>query len=164
MNEAALRKSLVDLLIGSHAHVGVKRAFARIPRAQRAVRPADGLHSVWEELEHMRLAQEDIVRYTLDPSWRSPEFPSGYWPAEREEVTDDEWAASLNGFVAGLEETRLLAQDPGRDLTARIPHGEGRTYLRQILLVADHNAYHLGQVVQIRKALGNWPDREGTST
>jgi hypothetical protein len=104
----------------------------------------------------MRLAQEDILRYTLDPAWRSPAFPSGYWPANPESVTEAQWSAAVSGFFSDLDEARKLAQDPGRDLTALIPHGEGRTYLRQVLLIADHNAYHLGQIVQIRKALGDW--------
>jgi uncharacterized damage-inducible protein DinB len=159
MNEAVLRKSLVELLDGGHAHVGFKRALGRVPAELRASRPAPGLHSLWEELEHMRIAQEDILRYTLDASWRSPEFPGGYWPAEGAETpTDEQWSASVAAFLAGLDEARRLAEDSSRDLTAEIPHGEGRTYLRQLLLIADHNAYHLGQLVQIRKTLGNWRD------
>jgi hypothetical protein len=118
------------------------------------VRP--GAHTVWELLEHLRIAQEDIVRYTLDPGWVSPEWPKGYWPDPAAAVTEEAWKASLDGFFAGLEETVALARNPAIDLTARLPHGEGRTYLRQVLLVADHNAYHLGQVVETRKALGDW--------
>ena len=156
MDDAVLRKSLSELLKGGHAHVGVKGALSKVPEDLRARRPGAGQHSVWEELEHMRLAQEDILRYTLDPAWRSPEFPSGYWPSKEEAVTDEQWSKSLSDFLSDLAEARKLAEDSSRDLTAPIPHGEGRTYLRQILLIADHNAYHLGQIVQIRKALGNW--------
>ena len=105
----------------------------------------------------MRLAQEDILRYTLDASWTSPPFPEGYWPKAAETVTEEMWAASVAAFFADLEETIKLTQDSSVDLTAEIPHGEGRhTYLREILLIADHNAYHLGQRVQTRKALGDW--------
>ena len=103
----------------------------------------------------MRLAQEDILRYTLDPAWTSPAFPAGYWPV-RPVPSEDEWQRSLAGFRRDLEEVATHARDPGRDLTGLIPHGEGRTYLRQILLVADHNAYHLGQIVETRKLLGAW--------
>jgi uncharacterized damage-inducible protein DinB len=110
---------------------------------------------VWEELEHLRLAQEDILRYTLDQGWVSPEWPQGYWP--RQDPTDEAWAASRSRVQADLEELLALVRDPQRDLTARLPKGEGRTYLRQVLLVADHNAYHLGQIVQTRKLLGAWP-------
>lgn len=104
----------------------------------------------------MRLAQEDILRYALDASWTSPPFPEGYWPKAAEELTEEKWAASVAAFFADLEEVIKLAQDPNVDLTAVFPHGEGHTYIRQILLVADHNAYHLGQIVLTRKALGDW--------
>ena len=104
----------------------------------------------------MRIAQEDILRYALDPDWRSPEFPDGYWPRADGAVTDAVWKESLERFRADLVEVCALAQDPTRDLTAPIPHGEGRTYLRQVLLVADHNAYHTAQIVTIRKLLGDW--------
>jgi uncharacterized damage-inducible protein DinB len=157
MNESVLRESLVELLQSGHAHVAAEKALAGVDTGLRNLRPAEGLHSVWEELEHIRLAQEDILRYTLDPSWRSPEWPSGYWPQQTAELTDTTWAASVSRFFADLEEVVRLAQDGSVDLTAKIPHGEGRTYLRQILLVADHNAYHFGQIVQTRKALGDWP-------
>ena len=119
--------------------------------------PPGGEHSVWELLEHLRLAQEDIIRYTLDASWASPEFPAGYWPGAAGEIDDVAWQKSVRGFRDGRQETVDLVRDRARDITAKIPHGEFRTYLRQILLVADHNAYHLAQIVQVRKALGDWP-------
>ena len=121
------------------------------------MRPADGLHTVWEELEHIRLAQEDILRYTLDADWRSPDWPAGYWPANVTEVTDEMWENSVQRFSADLEALVALASDESLDLTAEIPHGEGHTYLRELLLAADHNAYHFGQIVQTRKLLGDWP-------
>jgi hypothetical protein len=107
----------------------------------------------------MRVAQEDILRYTLDPNWTSPAFPTGYWPAAESPPTDSEWEASRTAFRRDLDEVCALARDPERDLTATIPHGEGRTYLRQVLLVADHNAYHLGQIVLTRKLLGAWKQK-----
>lgn len=158
MNDSALRENLVEVLRGGHAHTTTEKALADVKPELRNKRPADGLHSVWEELEHMRRAQEDILRYTLDPSWESPEFPEGYWPRKTDSVTDEMWAASVEGFFADLEELIRLAENTEIDLTAKIPHGEGRTYLRQILLTADHNAYHLGQLVQTRKTIGDWPD------
>jgi hypothetical protein len=104
----------------------------------------------------MRIAQEDILRYTLDSSWKSPGWPDGYWPPPDERVTDEKWKASVAGFFSDREELVNLVKNSSLDLTAEIPHGEGRTYLREVLLVADHNAYHLGQIVQTRKALGDW--------
>lgn len=156
MDVSILRKNLIELLQGGHAHVSAEKALEGMKAELRNVRPAEGLHSVWEELEHMRIAQEDILHYTLDPEWKSPEWPGGYWPATTEAVTDRMWSESLSEFFADLQELIDVVQDVGMDLTAQIPHGEGRTYLRQILLVADHNAYHLGQIVQTRKALGDW--------
>jgi uncharacterized damage-inducible protein DinB len=156
MNDSILRENIIELLKGSHAHVSAKQALEGIDPALRNVRPANEMHSIWEELEHMRIAQEDILRYTLDPSWTSPDFPEGYWPKETKKITDKAWSRSLTGFFTDLEGVIELARDTRLDLTAEIPHGEGRTYLREILLVADHNAYHIGQIVQIRKALGDW--------
>lgn len=157
MDDLVLREQLVNLLRGGQAHATAKQALDGLKPELRNVRPVNGEHSIWEELEHLRLAQEDILRYTLDASWISPPFPEGYWPKATEVVTEEMWSASVAAFFADLEEVIQLAQNPDVDLTAEIPHGEnGHTYLREILLVADHNAYHLGQIVQMRKALGNW--------
>lgn len=156
MDDTVLREQLVELLRGGEAHVKAEAALAGVSPEFRNVRPAGGVKSVWEELEHLRLSQEDILRYTLDASWKSPEWPEGYWPASSEPVTDEEWGASVDAFFSNLEELIQLAQDSDVDLTAKIPHGEWRTYLRELLLVADHNAYHLGQIVQARKLLGDW--------
>jgi hypothetical protein len=156
VDDAVVRRQVVELLRDEHAHAGTVRAFAGLAPGLRARRPPGSPHSVWDLLEHLRLAQEDILRYTLDAGWRSPAWPEGYWPAPAEEVEDAAWDASLARLRAELDEVCRLVEDPARDLTAAIPHGEGRTYLRQALLVADHNAYHVGQVVQIRKALGAW--------
>jgi len=156
MNENVLRQALRAMLRKGQAHVTTEGALKGLPPAARGRRPSPALHSVYEELEHMRIAQEDIIRYALDRSWRSPEFPKGYWPDPNTEVTDALWTKAVEGFRASVAEATALAEDPSRDLTAEIPHGEGRTYLRQILLVADHNAYHTAQIVAIRKLLGNW--------
>jgi len=157
VDDLVLREQLVNLLRGGQAHATAKQALDGLKPELRNVRPVNGEHSIWEELEHLRLAQEDILRYTLDASWISPPFPEGYWPKATESLTEEMWSASVAAFFADLEEVIQLAQNPDVDLTAEIPHGEnGHTYLREILLVADHNAYHLGQIVQMRKALGNW--------
>jgi uncharacterized damage-inducible protein DinB len=157
MDESVLRAQLVELLLGGQAHVKPESALADVAPRFRSLRPAADVHSVWEELEHLRIAQEDILRYTIDASWKSPKWPEGYWPANPDSVTDAAWQASVTAFFADLEELVTLVKDPKVDLTARIPHGEGQTYLREILLVADHNAYHLGQQVAVRRALGCWP-------
>ena len=155
MDDSRLRRDLVELLEGRGAHVNADAAFARLAPEHRAARPAADGHTVWEELEHLRIAQEDILRYTLEKSWTSPRWPEGYWP-EVQTPTDSQWDASLSAFRSDLGEVIALARDEAVDLTAEIPHGEGRSYLRELLLVADHNAYHLGQVVEIRRLLGAW--------
>ena len=156
MDESVLRSQLVELLLGGEAHVKAEKALANVATQFRSTRPATEVHSVWEELEHMRIAQEDILRFTIDASWESPKWPDGYWPGSDDNVTDEMWQASVTQFFADLEELVTLTQDAKLDLTARIPHGGGKTYLREILLVADHNAYHLGQIVQARKLQGDW--------
>lgn len=156
MNLDTLRSNLVELLEGGSAHATPEAALADVRPELRATRPAPGVHSVWENLEHMRLAQEDILRFSLDRDWRSPDWPAGYWPATAETVDDESWEAAVRGFFSDLDEVIGLAENPELVLTAEIPHGEGRTYLRQVLLVADHNAYHIGQIVLVRKLLGDW--------
>lgn len=157
MEVSVLREQLVELLRGGEAHVKPDVALEKVEPKFRGARPAAKVHSVWEELEHLRIAQQDILQYTLDASWKSPKWPDGYWPSKTDVVTDEMWQASVDGFFADLQELIALVHDAGIDLTDRIPHGEGQTYLREILLVADHNAYHLGQIVQTRKLLGDWP-------
>lgn len=156
MDDSVLRASLAELLRGGHAYVKADRALSGVNAALRNTRASEGLHSIWEELEHIRIAQEDILRFTLDAKWRSPKWPDGYWPSPDKTVTDEMWSASVSGFFGDLEKVIALIEDSSIDLTAKIPHGEGQTYLREVLLVADHNAYHLGQIVQTRKALGDW--------
>jgi len=155
MNDARLRKDLIELLRGGSAHLAPERAFTGLPARLRATRPGRGLHTIWELLEHLRLAQEDILRYTLEPGWSSPPWPEGYWPSVVR-PTPRQWSASLKGFLGDLAAVCALVQDRAIDLTAPIPHGGGRSYLREVLLVADHNAYHLGQVVEARRRLGAW--------
>jgi hypothetical protein len=156
VDEAALRKNLVGLLRGDQAHATCEAALEGLDPKLRGVRPGDAIPSAYEELTHMRIAQEDILRYTLDASWVSPEWPSGYWPSGGDGLTGERWQSEVSRFFGDLEEVKALAMDPAVDITGTIPHGEGRTYLRQILLVADHNAYHAGQIVQTRKLLGAW--------
>lgn len=157
MNETVLRNNLIELLKGASAHVGAERALEGVKAGLAVVRPS-GLHSMWEHLEHMRLTQEDILRYTLDPDWKSPAWPDGYWPSEVDALTEEMWADSVKKFLADLDEVAALVQNAEVDLTSVIPHGKGHTYLREVLLVADHNSYHLGQIVHIRKTLGEWPE------
>jgi len=158
MEDSVLREQLVQLLRGGEAHIKTDAALANVSSQFRNVRPAADVHSIWEELEHIRIAQEDILRFTVDPKWKSPEWTAGYWPATTDTLTDEMWNDSVRRFFSDLEELIELVQNSSIDLTAKIPHAKSQTYLREILLVSDHNAYHLGQIVQARKLFGDWAD------
>jgi hypothetical protein len=158
MESKQLRYNLIELLKGGHAHASVEKIVRGIGPRARTTRPSGMPHTIWELLEHMRLAQEDILRYTIDPDWASPTFPEGYWPGNSKPLTESDWDNSLSKFLSDLSDIIKLVEDSNIDLTSEIPHGQGHTYLREILLVADHNSYHLGQIAQIRKVLGDWPE------
>ena len=151
--DETLREEVVKLLRGAQAHVTLEYALEDLSPEWRAHRHP-GLHSIWQLLEHMRVAQEDILRYTEDPTWTSPAWPDEYWSETVSFLPEETWQKTRAGFERGLDEAVALAQSA--DLISSIPHGEGRTYLRQLLLIADHNAYHLGQIVAVRKMLGQW--------
>jgi hypothetical protein len=151
-----LRKQLQALLEGGQAHASPERILSGADPRKCGQRPGPALHSPWQLLEHLRISQEDILRYTFDPDWKSPEWPEGYWPTAPAPGGQKAWDESAGRFLADLAEIVQHARDPRLDLLAELPHGGGRTYLRQFLLAADHNAYHLGQLVLARKFLGDW--------
>jgi hypothetical protein len=153
VKDAVLRENIVALLEGGSAHLTTRDVLLNVDPTVRTLRRPEISHSIWELLEHMRIAQEDILRYTLDPDWISPEYPAGYWPPESSEVSEEAWNGSVSGFFSDLVELVELARDQSLDLCAKIPHGGDHTYLRELLLAADHNAYHLGQIVQLKKLL-----------
>ena len=152
----ALREHLVNLLRGGGAHVNAEAALKGLPVALRGKRPKGCPHSPWELLEHLRIAQRDIVEFSRNPKHVSPPWPEGYWPKTPVPPSAGAWAKSVRALRADLEDMCQLVSDPATDLFARIPHGEGQTVLREALLVADHNAYHVGQLVLVRKLLGAW--------
>ena len=156
MDDHRLRSDVVELLRGGKAHVTCEQALAGLAPAHRAARPGRGLHTIWQLVEHMRIAQEDILRYALEPGWQSPKWPAGHWPSVKQ-PTAKQWKASLAAFRRDLEAVVAMVLDPAVDLTGLIPHGEGsHSYLREALLVAGHNAHHLGQVIVARRLLGDW--------
>jgi len=146
------------VLRGGGAHISVEEALTDWPVNLRAVKPAGAAHTAWQLVEHMRIAQWDILEFSRNAKHVSPEFPSGYWPATEAPPDASAWEASLKAFRADLKAMEQLVSDPKTDLFARIPHGEGQTILREALLVADHNAYHLGQLVMLRRLLGTWSE------
>src|SRR5438105_8230260 len=124
----------------------------------REAKPAHLPHTPWRLLEHMRIAQWDILEFCRNPRHVSPPFPQGYWPAGDAPPDEAAWDRSVAAFQADLQAMQDLVADPATDLFAPFPHGEGQTVLREALLVADHNAYHLGQLVVVRRLLGAWPE------
>lgn len=154
--DRVLRDHLLELLRGKNAHADFRKATAGFPEDKCAVRPRGADYSAWELVEHMRIAQWDILEFSRNPKHVSPEWPAGYWPDKSATPTPAQWQKSLKDFHAGLKAMEDLVADSATDLYARIPWGDGQTILREALLVADHNAYHLGQIVLVRKLLGAW--------
>jgi len=151
-NAAALREQLVALLKSGDAHQDTDSALDDVPAAVRGKRPAGSPHSPWELLEHMRIAQWDIFEYSRDPQHVSPKFPQGYWPASPEPPTESAWDESFSAFRADRDAFSKWIQDESTDLFAKIPHGNAAP-LAKVLLTADHNTYHLGQLVLVKRML-----------
>jgi hypothetical protein len=153
----ALREQLVRILAWHDAHVDVDAALDGIPAAMRGKTPPGLPHSAWQLLEHMRLAQEDILDFCVNPDYREKRWPDDYWPPAAPS-SDAAWDESVAAYRRDRDALASLIRDPKTDLFARIPHGDGQTYLREALLVADHTAYHTGQLVLVRRLLGVWPE------
>jgi hypothetical protein len=156
MNEKALREHLRKLLTSSEAHIDWKAAVDDMPPKLRGANLLGSPHTLWELLEHARIAQWDILEFSRNAKHVSPDFPSGYWPASSAPPNDAAWDKSVKAFEADLEAMAKLVANPDTDMFAPIPHGSGQTILREALLLADHNAYHLGQFVLVRRMLGSW--------
>ncbi len=152
----ALREHLLYLLEGRGAHVDFEKAIGRLPAKLRGAKPKGAPHTPWQLLEHMRIAQWDILEFSQNSDHVSPDWPAGDWPKTEAPPSNAAWEKSVKQFRADLEAIKALVKDPATRLVARIPHGEGQTILREVLLVADHNAYHLGQLVMTRRMLGAW--------
>lgn len=158
MSDASLRDHLLYLLRGGGAHLSFDDAIAGVPVQLRAAK-VDGVpHTPWRLLEHLRICQWDILEFSRNAGHVSPDFPDGYWPKADGPPEPAAWDESVEAFRADLKAMCDLVVDPKTDLFAPIPHGDGQTILREALLVADHNAYHLGQLVLLRRCLGAWKD------
>ena len=157
-HETALRQHLLNLLNGGHAHADFDAAVRNLPPALRGKRPKGAEHSPWEILEHLRIAQWDILEFSRDPQHKSPDWPSGYWPSTPAPPNEKAWDKSVRAFRSDMKTMCELVADENTSLCAPIAHGDGQTILREALLLADHNAYHLGQLVLVRRLLGCWPE------
>lgn len=155
-HDRELRDYLKRVLTWDEAHANWQAALEGVDTAQRGVRPPGSPHSLWELLEHARIAQWDIVQFCIDGKHKSPDWPSGYWPKNPAPPSEQAWENSVRDVARDTQEMAKLVEDSNRDLYGKIPHGSGQTLLRQALLLADHNAYHLGQFVLVRRLLGAW--------
>jgi hypothetical protein len=155
-NDKSLRQHIIKLLEGREAHVDFETAVKKVPVVLRGKRPKGAAHSPWEILEHLRIAQWDILEFSRNPKHVSPEWPAGYWPKAPAPPNRNSWAQSVRAVLADRAAMSALVADESVDLFAAIPHGEGQTVLREALLIADHNAYHLGQLVTVLRLLGAW--------
>jgi hypothetical protein len=153
--DSALREHVLYLLKGGGAHVKFDAAIDGLPAKLRGKRPEGAGHSPWEILEHIRIAQWDILEFSRDAKHVSPDWPAGYWPAKAAPPAGA-WDRTVKAIYRDLNAMCKLVASPSTDLFARIPHGDGQTILREALLIADHNAYHLGELVLVRRLLGAW--------
>jgi len=154
-NDAAIRSHLAKLLSWEDAHVGFDAAVDGVPPEVRGVQPS-GLHSPWQLLEHLRITQHDILEFCRNPNYEEMSWPKDYWPGTPAPPSPAAWDQSIEQFRKDRRALERLAADLNVELEARIPHGAGQTYLRELLLTADHSAYHVGQLVLVRQLLGAW--------
>jgi hypothetical protein len=156
-SDHALRQHLIYLLTDGGAHAKFEDVIAAIPAKLRGQTPAAMPHSPWMLLEHLRIAQWDILEFSRNPKYKSPVWPEGYWPPTEGPPNAAAWNESVKSFRKDLKSLETLIANPKTDLFAKILWGDGQTILREALLVADHHAYHLGQLVDVLRLLGVWP-------
>jgi hypothetical protein len=156
--DGAVREHVLYLLGGGGAHLSFEDATRGVSRRLRGRRPRGLTFTPWRLLEHMRLAQWDILEFSRSAAHVSPKWPEGYWPPDEGPPSDAAWARSLRSFRSDRRAVETLVRSPKTDLYAPIPHGTGQTILREALLIADHDAYHLGQMILVRRLLGDWKD------
>jgi hypothetical protein len=161
IDDKALRATLGELLDWESAHVGFDTAVAAIPPKLRGTKPPRAPHSAWQLLEHLRLTQFDILDFCVNPGYEERKWPDDYWPPTAAPPSRAAWDESIAQFRRDRRALQKLAADSKVVLTARIPHGSGQTYLRELVLVADHTAYHVGQLVLVRQLLGVWETKRG---
>ena len=155
-DDAALRALVARVLAWEDAHVSFETAIEGIAPGLRGRTPERGSFSPWQLLEHLRICQHDILDFCRNAEYREMAWPADYWPASPEPPSEAAWDDSVRQVQADRRALQQLAEDPAVDLHAKIPHGSGQTYLRELLLVADHSAYHVGQLVLVRRLIGDW--------
>jgi hypothetical protein len=156
IEDSVLRRQLVELLRGGNAHADLKTCLEQMPAEHYGSKPDRAPYSAWQLLEHLRMALHDLLVFSTDPQYIAPKWPDDYWPHTEAPDSSEQWNESVSAINADLAEFEALIQNPETNLYAKIPWGEGQTFLREVLIAADHNSYHLGQIVMLRKQLGIW--------
>jgi hypothetical protein len=152
-DDRILRDQLIELLRGGNAHIAIRDALKDFPHEFYGSKPKSMPYTAWQLLEHIRFTLHDILDFSLNPKYVAPEWPKDYWPKEDAPASKDDWTSSTKAIQEDLAAFEKLAGDPGSNLYAQIPWGDGQTLLREILLAGDHTSYHLGQLVMLRKQL-----------
>jgi hypothetical protein len=155
-NDQALRKHLLELLDGAHAHASFDKVIGNFPAKLRGEIPKGLPHSAWMLLEHIRVAQWDILDFSRNPKYKEMTWPDDYWTKSPAPPSEAAWDKSVKSFHDDLAAMKKLVEDPKTNLLAKIHWGDGQTLLREAMLVADHNSHHLGQLIDVRRLLGAW--------
>ena len=153
-----VREQVINLLRGGQAHVTLDDVVQDFPARLRGIKPSGAPHTAWQLLEHMRIALWDILEFSRNAKHVSPKWPEGYWPKSEKPPSDAAWKKSVSSIKRDLAAMQKLIENPKTDLVAKIPHGAGQNILREALLAADHNAYHIGQLLLLRRLLGAWKE------
>ena len=149
-------QQITDLLTGGNAHVTLEDATGNLSLGNVSKKPDNLPYSIWQLVEHIRITQWDIVEFSRDPDYQSPEWPAGYWPKEEAPANEKEWKNTLEQIKKDRQEFVELLNAPAVDLYTPFPHGSGQNLLREALLISDHTSYHLGQIILVRRLLNDW--------
>jgi uncharacterized damage-inducible protein DinB len=155
-SEKTVRELLLEQLEGRNAHVDFDQAVQGLTYKQTGIKVEGLPHTIWELIEHIRIAQADILEFCKNPNYEDIDWPADYWPESFGPDSKEELEASIQAIRNGLDEMRDIVRDQDNDLQTPLEHGDGQTLFREAMLIVDHNAYHIGQIVQIRRLLGSW--------
>jgi hypothetical protein len=157
-DDRAVREEVLYLLRGGNAHMSFDEAVSEYPTASINAPFVNGPYTAWHLLEHIRITQRDILEFIRDPDYVERRWPDDYWPPRDAMATPEDWQRSLAGFHDDARALQTIVEDPATNLHMRIPHGDGQTIFREMLVVADHNAYHIGEFAIMRQVMGTWPE------
>lgn len=155
-NQRAIRKLLIEQLEGRNAHVDFNQAVQGITCRQAGIKVENAPHTIWELVEHIRIAQDDILEFCTNEDYEEIAWPDDYWPDSHKPADEQTWSDSKAAVRLGIERMKEIVRNPELDMLEPLPHGNGQTLFREAMLIVDHGAYHIGQIVQLRRLLGNW--------